>query len=86
MCSNNVEYSTASGTYCTTHDFKVPFCMSYVSSIKITSLRFHIDNNERESGIGYGIIVDRDLMVQIGLPSDFKCQVLQWYGVTVTAK
>ena len=25
--SNKVEYSTAEGPYCTTHDVKVPFCM-----------------------------------------------------------
>ena len=27
MRSNRVEYSTAAGVYCTTHDVKIPFCM-----------------------------------------------------------
>ena len=27
MRSNRVEYSTAAGLYCTTHYFKLPFCM-----------------------------------------------------------
>ena len=28
MRSNKLEYITAVGPYCTTHDAKVPFCMS----------------------------------------------------------
>ena len=37
-------------------------------------------------GIGYDMIIGRDLMVQIGLLADFKLQVLQWDGVTVNMK
>ena len=29
------------------------------------------------------MIIGRDLMVQLGLSDDFKCQVLQWDGETV---
>ena len=46
MRSNDMEYSTASGQYCTTHDVKVPFCMPEFSSSSIISHRFHIDNND----------------------------------------
>ena len=53
---------------------------------KITLHRFHVDNNEGESGIGYDIIIGNDLMVKIGLSVDFKSQVLQWYGVAVLMK
>ena len=48
--------------------------------------RFHVDNDEGESGIGYDVIIDRDLMVKLGLTSDFKRQVLQWDGATVQMK
>ena len=34
-------------------------------------------------GISYDKIIGRDLIVQIGLTSDFKRQVLQWDGATV---
>ena len=44
MRSNNVEYSTAVGTYCTTHEVKVTFCMPEFSSSKIIKHRFHVDN------------------------------------------
>ena len=39
-----------------------------------------------ELGIGYDMIIGRDLMVQIGLTADFKRQVLQWGGATVNMK
>ena len=32
------------------------------------------------------MIIGRELMVQLGLLSNFKSQVLQWYGVTMTMK
>ena len=77
MRSNKVDYVTAAGVYCTTRDFKVPFCMTEFSSSKIVNHRFHIDNNKGESGICYDIIMGRDLMVQLGLTANFKRQVLQ---------
>ena len=43
-----VEYSTAAGPYCTTHDGKVPFFMLEFSSSKIKFHCFHVDNNEGE--------------------------------------
>ena len=86
MSSNNMKYSTAAGTYCTTHDFKVPVFMTEFSSSKIISHRFHVDNNEGEFGIGYGVIIGRDLIVQLGLLEYFKPQILQWDGVTVAMK
>ena len=30
--------------------------------------------------------IGRDLMTQLGLEADFKCQVLQWYDATVHMK
>ena len=86
MQYNKVDYSTASDMYCTTHDVKVPFCIPELSISKIINHYFHVDNDKRESGIGYDTIIGRDLMVQLGLTADFKRQVLQWYGATVHIK
>ena len=76
MRSNRVEYRTADGVYCTNHDVKVPFCISEFLGSKIINHRFHVDNNKDESGIGYAMIIGRDLMVQLGLTADFKRQPL----------
>ena len=84
--SNKVEYSTAVGVYCTTHDVKVPFCMPDFSNSKITNHRLHVYNEKGYSGIGYGMIICRDLMVQLGLTADFKRQCIQYDGVTVYMK
>ena len=45
MRSNKVECSTAAGTYCTTHDAKLSFCMIEFSISNIVSYKFHVDNN-----------------------------------------
>ena len=86
MRSNKVEYITAAGFYYMTHDVKLPFCMPELSISKIIEHIFHDENGKGESGIGYDMIIFRDLMVQLGLLSDFNHQVLQWDGVTVPMK
>ena len=48
--------------------------------------RFHVDNDKGEWGIGYAMIIGRDLMVQLGLTADFNHQVLQWDGATLHMK
>ena len=83
MRSNKVENSTAPGLYCTTHDIKVTFFMTELSSIKIIEHWFHVDKDKGESVIGCDIIIGRDLMVKSGLSDDFKRQDLHWYGTTV---
>ena len=72
--------------YCTTHDVKVTFCIPELSSSKIINHRFHINNDKGESGIGYDMIIGRDLMVQLGLTANFKRQFLKWDGATVHMK
>ena len=83
MRSNKVDYSTASGMYCMTHGVKVPFCMPKFSSSKIINHRFHGNNDKSESGIGYYMVICRDLVVHLGIKAYFKSQVLQWYVTTV---
>ena len=67
MRSNKVEYSTATDVYCTAHDFKVPFCMPDFSISNIINHRSYVNNDKVELDIGYGMIIGRDLMIQIGL-------------------
>ena len=72
--------------YYTTYDVKVPFSMPELSGNKIINRCFHADNHEGESGIGYDMIIFRNLMVQLGLTADFTRQVLQRDGTTVHMK
>ena len=83
---NKVEYGTAAGVYCMTHDVKVPFCMPNVSGRNIINHRLHVNNYKGESGLGYDMITGCDLMVQLGLMADFKRKLLQWDGATVHIK
>ena len=53
---------------------------------KIILHRFYVDNYEGELGIGYGIIIGRDLMVKMGLSAYFKCKFIQWDGAAVLMK
>ena len=60
--------------------------MTELSGRKIINNRLHVDNYEGESGIGYDMIIGHDLMVQLGLTANFKCQFVQWDGNTVHVK
>ena len=86
MRYNKVEYSTADGVYCTTHDVKVPFCMPEFSSSRIINHCFHVKNDKGDSGICYDMIIGREMMLQLGMMTNFKRQVLQWDGAIVHMK
>ena len=86
MQSNKVEYSTAAGLYCTAYDVKGTFYIPEFSSSKIIEHRFHVDNYKGELGIGYNMVIGRDLMVHLGLTPDFNRQVLQGDCATVPMK
>ena len=60
--------------------------MPEFSSSKIILHYVHIDNNYVESGIGYYIIIGRDVMVQLGLSSNFNHRIFQCYSATVPIK
>ena len=68
------------------HYAKVNFFVPEFPSSKIINHRFHFNNDKVDYGIGYDIIIDRDLMKQLGLISDFKHQVFQRYGATLHIK
>ena len=65
---------------------KVPYLIPNFSTGKITFHRFNVDSNGGESGIGYDMIVFRELMVQLGLNENFKCQVIKWYDAALPIK
>ena len=69
-----------------THDTKVIFCTTELSRNRITNHHFHVENEKVESGIGYDMVIGRNLLVQLGLNADFKYQVLQWDVATVPMK
>ena len=70
--ANIFNYITVSGPYTTTHDVKVPFSIPEFYSSKIITHQFHIDNTLGDKRIGYDMIVGHDLMLQLGLKSDFR--------------
>ena len=86
MRSNKVENSTVSGLYYKRNDVKVHFCMTQFSGSNIIEYPFHFDNGKGELGIGYDMIICRDVIVKLGLTADFKRQVLQWDGAIVPMK
>ena len=86
MQYNKVQYSTASGLYCTTHDVKVPPLMLDFSSINIINHCVYVKNDKFDSGISYDMIIFRDLMVELGMMGNFKLQILKWDFITVYMK
>ena len=57
--------------------------MPEFSASKIINQRFHVDNEEEDMNIGYNMIIGRDLMVKLGLITDYKRKVLIWDEVSV---
>ena len=60
-----MNYTSRAILYNTWNQCAILPAMFFISNIILH--RFHADNNESESGIGYGIIIGRDLMAQLGL-------------------
>ena len=81
--ANKFQYNMAFGPYKTTHDVKVLFIMPQFSNRKIITHRFHIDNAQGDTGVGYEMIIVHYLMVQLGLKENFGRQILEW-GETET--
>ena len=84
--ADKFKYSTSAGLYKTTHYVKVPFIMPALSSSKIITYSFHVHNVQSDSGIGYGTILVHDLVVQLGLKSNFGRQILEWDKTVIPKK
>ena len=76
----------ADGTYTTTYDVKVTFTISDLYSRKIITHRLHIDKTRGNEGIACVMIIGHDLMVKLGLKTDFGRQVLEWDKTVVPIK
>ena len=74
---NKAEYSMYNGPYITTHGVKVPFIMTEFSTRRIITHHFHIDNSGGNTGIVYGMITGRNLMLKLGLKANFGRQILE---------
>ena len=73
---NNVEYSTATGPYWNIYYAKVIFCMPDFSIRNIISHYFHFNDYEGDTCVGYGKIINRDVIINIGLIANFKHKVI----------
>ena len=84
--AKKVKYINSSGPYKTTHDVKVPFSMTEFSNKRIITHRFHIDNAQGDTGIGYAMIIGCDLMVKLGPKANFGRQIMEWGKTALTMK
>ena len=60
--------------------------MPYFSISKIISHHFHVNKNEGDTDIGYGMIICYNIIVNIGLVDNFKCKVIEWNEDVVPMK
>ena len=61
--ANKFEYRLADGPNRTPHDDRVSFSVPYFFIRRIITHHLHIDNAWGDEGIGYDMIIGRDLMV-----------------------
>ena len=52
----------------------------------IITNRFHTEKAQGDSVISYYIIISRDLMVQLGLKTDFGNQIIEWGKTLIPTK
>ena len=71
---------------CMINEIKVKFCMPEFSCRNVVSHQFKIYNNECEVGIGYGMIMGRDIMSRLILLANFKWNTLERSGTVVLMK
>ena len=69
---NKQEYDTAAGIYTSNYEIKIDFMLAEFSTKKLITHRFHVNDKQKCSDIGYDMIIGQDLMTKIGLGSCFK--------------
>ena len=52
--------------------------------IKIAPQYFCVDNDGGNQGVGYGMMIVIDLMLHLGLMTDFKPNIIEWNDTVVT--
>ena len=65
---------------------KVSFSITEFSSRKVFTHHFHIHNKEGNFDISYGMIVDCEIVVKLGLKAEFGHQFLEWDCAAVPMK
>ena len=60
--------------------------MQYFYIIRITTHRFHSENEEGDIGIGYDMIIVKYLMVKIWLIENLRHNILEWNENNVPMK
>ena len=60
--------------------------MTQLSTKRVINCWLCVDNMDVKTGIGYDIIIDQDIMVQLGLIDYFKHNILKWHGSAVPMK
>ena len=80
---NVTTYDTAGGEYKTKYDVKIDFTMPEFSSSRIIRHRFHVDQSKDRQNLGYDVILGRDIMIKLGLATDFARRKLVWDQMSI---
>ena len=69
--------------YKTKYDVKIDFTMPEFSSSRIIRHRFHVDQSKDRQNLGYDVILGRDIMIKLGLATDFARRKLVWDQMSI---
>ena len=83
---NYSTYSTAAGQYSTAYEVKLKFALEEFDRNTTLKHTFDIDESNDEKGIGYDMIIGRDLLVKLGIDIRFTDQTIKWEDMLVPMK
>ena len=65
---------------------QVDFTFPDFSDSKRLTWQFHIDEDDSDEGVGYDMIIGRDLMNKIGILLDFEEKQIRWEGDSISMR
>ena len=81
---NETQYKVAGSIFETKHIAKVQFTLPQFSTSKIITWKCAIDESDSpDSGIGYDMIIGRDLLNELGIDLSFKTKTISWDEMVV---
>ena len=80
------DYEVAGGKFTTKKEVKVRFSLPEFCDSKIITGRFKIDSDSTDKGLGYDMIVGRDLLFKLGVELNFKDEVISWDSMSCPMK
>ena len=83
---NYSTYSTAAGQYSTAYEVKLKFALEEFNRNTLLKHTFDIDESNDKKGIGYDMIIGRDLLVKLGIDIRFTDQTIKWEDMLVPMK